>query len=145
VKVIDGVEHLIRRFPGRLAVVASSRARCLGDLGPRHRDHGNARELDAAGDAVARLSPTMATGPAHGDRCGRHVIPPSALTVLLGSLFGISISELLIGGSCPAHSQRPAFVVYIVLRVKIESIARAGNNRHGVSRLGEISAPSSST
>ena len=45
------------------------------------------------------------------------LIPPSALTVLLGSLSGISISKLLIGGVVPGLILSVAFVAYIVVRV----------------------------
>src|SRR5262249_57597476 len=45
------------------------------------------------------------------------LIPPSALTVLLGSLSGISISKLLIGGVVPGLILSAAFVVYIIARV----------------------------
>jgi tripartite ATP-independent transporter DctM subunit len=45
------------------------------------------------------------------------LIPPSALTVLLGSLSGISISKLLIGGVVPGLILSVAFVGYIVVRV----------------------------
>jgi tripartite ATP-independent transporter DctM subunit len=44
------------------------------------------------------------------------LIPPSALTVLLGSLSGISISKLLIGGVVPGLMLSVAFVGYIVVR-----------------------------
>jgi tripartite ATP-independent transporter DctM subunit len=47
------------------------------------------------------------------------LIPPSALTVLLGSLSGISISKLLIGGVIPGLILSVAFVIYIVARVRI--------------------------
>jgi tripartite ATP-independent transporter DctM subunit len=47
------------------------------------------------------------------------LIPPSALTVLLGSLSGISISKLLIGGVVPGLILAAAFVGYIVMRVKL--------------------------
>jgi tripartite ATP-independent transporter DctM subunit len=47
------------------------------------------------------------------------LIPPSALTVLLGSLSGISISKLLIGGIVPGLVLSLAFVVYIIARVKM--------------------------
>ena len=42
--------------------------------------------------------PTLATGPIMAIGAVDMLIPPSALTVLLGSLSGISISKLLIGG-----------------------------------------------
>src|SRR3712207_7808595 len=47
------------------------------------------------------------------------LIPPSALTVLLGSLSGISISKLLIGGVVPGLILSVAFVAYIVVRSKL--------------------------
>jgi len=47
------------------------------------------------------------------------LIPPSALTVLLGSLSGISISKLLMGGVVPGLILAAAFVAYIVVRVRL--------------------------
>src|SRR3990170_1691298 len=44
------------------------------------------------------------------------LIPPSALTVLLGSLSGISISRLLVAGIVPGVLLSGAFVGYIVAR-----------------------------
>ncbi len=63
--------------------------------------------------------PTMATGPIMAIGAVDMLIPPSALTVLLGSLSGISISKLLIGGVVPGLILSVAFVVYIVVRAKI--------------------------
>ena len=50
--------------------------------------------------------PTMATGPVMAIGAVDMLIPPSALTVLLGSLSGISISKLLIGGVVPGPDPR---------------------------------------
>jgi tripartite ATP-independent transporter DctM subunit len=47
------------------------------------------------------------------------LIPPSALTVLLGSLSGISISKLLIGGVMPGILLSISFVAWIIIRVRI--------------------------
>jgi len=63
--------------------------------------------------------PTMATGPLMAIGAVDMLIPPSALTVLLGSLSGISISKLLIGGVLPGLILSVAFVVYIIARVKL--------------------------
>jgi tripartite ATP-independent transporter DctM subunit len=63
--------------------------------------------------------PTMATGPLMAIGAVDMLIPPSALTVLLGSLSGISISKLLIGGVIPGLILSVAFVVYIIARVKM--------------------------
>jgi tripartite ATP-independent transporter DctM subunit len=61
--------------------------------------------------------PTMATGPLMAIGAVDMLIPPSALTVLLGSLSGISISKLLIGGVLPGLILSVAFILYIVARV----------------------------
>ncbi len=60
----------------------------------------------------------LATGPIMAIGAVDMLIPPSALTVLLGSLSGISISKLLIGGVVPGLILSVAFVGYIVVRVK---------------------------
>jgi tripartite ATP-independent transporter DctM subunit len=63
--------------------------------------------------------PTLATGPVMAIGAVDMLIPPSALTVLLGSLSGISISKLLIGGVVPGMILSVAFVGYIIARVRI--------------------------
>jgi tripartite ATP-independent transporter DctM subunit len=60
--------------------------------------------------------PTIATGPIMAIGAVDMLIPPSALTVLLGSLSGISISKLLIGGIVPGLMLSAAFVGYIIVR-----------------------------
>jgi tripartite ATP-independent transporter DctM subunit len=60
----------------------------------------------------------MATGPIMAIGAVDMLIPPSALTVLLGSLSGISISKLLIGGVVPGLMLSVAFVGYIIVRAK---------------------------
>jgi tripartite ATP-independent transporter DctM subunit len=63
--------------------------------------------------------PTLATGPIMAIGAVDMLIPPSALTVLLGSLSGISISKLLIGGVVPGVVLSVAFVLWIVLSVRM--------------------------
>jgi tripartite ATP-independent transporter DctM subunit len=88
VKVIDGIERLVREVPSVM---------------------------------LARgYHPTLATGPIMAIGAVDMLIPPSALTVLLGSLSGISISKLLVGGIVPGLILSAIFVGYIVLRVKME-------------------------
>jgi tripartite ATP-independent transporter DctM subunit len=62
-------------------------------------------------------NPVLATGPIMAIGAVDMLIPPSALTVLLGSLSGISISKLLIGGVVPGLMLSVAFVGYITVRV----------------------------
>ena len=119
VKVIDGIERLIRAGAGAARGRRGRRRHgVLGDLGLDHRDHRDARLADGAGDARARLPPDLATGPVMAIGAVDMLIPPSALTVLLGSLSGISISKLLIGGVVPGLVLALAFVAWIVVRVQ---------------------------
>src|SRR4249920_3698467 len=102
VKVIDGIERLIAQVPGRLAVVAVVAGTVFSAI---------------SGSTIATtamLGPVMAIGAVD------MLIPPSALTVLLGSLSGISISKLLIGGVVPGLVLALAFVAWIVVRVRMK-------------------------
>jgi len=64
--------------------------------------------------------PTMATGPLMAIGAVDMLIPPSALTVLLGSLAGISIAGLLIGGIVPGLILSLMYVGYIIARAAID-------------------------
>jgi tripartite ATP-independent transporter DctM subunit len=120
VKVIDGVEHLIRQVPGRLAVVAVVAGTVFSAIsGSTIATTAMLGSLMLPVMLARGYHPTMATGPLMAIGAVDMLIPPSALTVLLGSLSGISISKLLIGGIVPGLILSVAFVVYIVLRVKL--------------------------
>jgi tripartite ATP-independent transporter DctM subunit len=120
VKVIDGVEHLIRQVPGRLAVVAVVAGTVFSAIsGSTIATTAMLGSLMLPVMLARGYHPTMATGPLMAIGAVDMLIPPSALTVLLGSLSGISISKLLIGGIVPGLILSLAFVVYIVLRVKL--------------------------
>jgi TRAP-type C4-dicarboxylate transport system permease large subunit len=87
----------------------------LGDLWLDDRHHRAARQPDAADHARARLRPAHGHGPIMGIGGVDMLIPPSALTVLLGSLAGISIGGLLIGGIVPGLILSAMYVAYILL------------------------------
>src|SRR5688572_22102281 len=119
-KVIEGIERLIRRVPGRLAVVAVVAGTVFSAIS------GSTIATTAMLGALllpVMLSkgyhPTLATGPIMAIGAVDMLIPPSALTVLLGSLSGISISKLLVGGVVPGLILSAAFVAYIVVRAKL--------------------------
>ncbi|HEX2542219.1 MAG TPA: TRAP transporter large permease subunit [Caldimonas sp.] len=121
VKVIDGIERLIRNVPGRLAVVAVVAGTIFSAIS------GSTIATTAMlGSLMVPLMlsrgyhPTMATGPVMAIGAVDMLIPPSALTVLLGSLSGISISKLLIGGIVPGLILSVVFVAYIVIRVRLQ-------------------------
>src|SRR6185503_14832360 len=120
VKVIDGVERLIRQVPGRLAVVAVVAGTVFSAIsGSTIATTAMLGSLMLPVMLARGYHPTMATGPLMAIGAVDMLIPPSALTVLLGSLSGISISRLLIGGVVPGLFLSLAFVVYIVVRVKL--------------------------
>jgi tripartite ATP-independent transporter DctM subunit len=120
-KAIDAVDRAIRRVPGRLAIVAivagtifsaisGSTIATTAMLGtlllPQMLERGYDRRI--------AMGPIMAIG-------GVDVlIPPSALTVLLGSLAGISISGLLVGGIVPGLVLSALFIGYVVLRCALK-------------------------
>jgi tripartite ATP-independent transporter DctM subunit len=119
IKVIDGVERLIRQVPGRLAVVAVVAGTVFSAIsGSTIATTAMLGSLMLPIMLARGYHPTMATGPIMAIGAVDMLIPPSALTVLLGSLSGISISKLLIGGVVPGLILSIAFVVYIVARVR---------------------------
>src|SRR3989475_4178062 len=119
VKVIDGVERLIRQVPGRLAVVAVVAGTVFSAIsGSTIATTAMLGSLMLPVMLARGHHPTMATGPLMAIGAVDILIPPSALTVLLGSLSGLSISKLLIGGVVPGLILSVAFVAYVVVRVK---------------------------
>ncbi len=119
-KVIEGVERLIVRVPGRLAVVAVVAGTVFSAIsGSTIATTAMLGSLMLPVMLSRGYNPRMAAGPIMAIGAVDMLIPPSALTVLLGSLSGISISKLLIGGVLPGLILSVAFVAWIVLRVKL--------------------------
>ena len=120
IKVIEGVERLIRQVPGRLAIVAVVAGTVFSAIsGSTIATTAMLGSLMLPVMLSRGYHPTMATGPIMAIGAVDMLIPPSALTVLLGSLSGISISKLLIGGVVPGLMLSVAFVAYIIVRVKL--------------------------
>src|SRR2546422_988754 len=139
IKVIDGVERLIRQVPGRLAVVAVVAGTVFSAIsGSTIATTAMLGSLMLPVMLARGYHPTMATGPLMAIGAVDMLIPPSALTVLLGSLSGISISKLLIGGVMPGLILSLAFIVYIIVRVKLNpALAPAAGftQYHGLAKL----------
>jgi tripartite ATP-independent transporter DctM subunit len=120
VKVIDAVERLIRQVPGRLAVVAVVAGTVFSAIsGSTIATTAMLGSLMVPIMLARGYHPTMAAGPIMAIGAVDMLIPPSALTVLLGSLSGISISKLLIGGVGPGLILSAAFVAWIIVRVRL--------------------------
>lgn len=137
-KVIEGIERLIMRVPGRLSVVAVASGTVFSAIS------GSTIATTAMlGSAMvpAMLArgyhPSMAMGPIMAIGAVDMLIPPSGLAVLLGSLAGISISGLLIAGIVPGVLLAITFIAFIVIRVRFNpALAPVGDEKplHGWER-----------
>jgi tripartite ATP-independent transporter DctM subunit len=116
-KAIDAFALLIRRVPGRLSVIAIVAGTVFSAIsGSTIATTALLGTLMLPTMLARGYHPSMAMGPIIGIGGVDMLIPPSALTVLLGSLAGISISGLLIGGIIPGLVMSAMFIAYIVLR-----------------------------
>ena len=141
IKVIDGVERLIKQVPGRLAVVAVVSGTVFSAIsGSTIATTAMLGSLMLPVMLARGYHPTMASGPIMAIGAVDMLIPPSALTVLLGSLSGISISKLLIGGVVPGLMLSIAFVVYIVARAQSDTGPCPRDTDRAPFRLGELAA-----
>ena len=120
-RAIDAVNRAIAAVPGRLAVVAvvagtifsaisGSTIATTAMLGALLLPQMLARGYDRK----MAMGPIMAIGGVD------MLVPPSALAVLLGSLAGISISGLLVGGIVPGLLLAALFIGWIVLRTTLD-------------------------
>jgi tripartite ATP-independent transporter DctM subunit len=128
VKVLDAFERLITKVPGRLAVIAVVAGTIFSAVS------GSTIAVTAMlGSLMVPLMlargyhPVLATGPIIAVGALDMLMPVSALAVLLGSLSGISITRLLMGGFVPGMILKAAFVAYIIVCVKLNpSLAPTG-------------------
>ncbi len=119
-KAIDAIDRLIWRVPGRLAVVAVVAGTVFSAIsGSTIATTALLGSLLLPQMLARGYHPNMAMGPIMAIGGVDMLIPPSALTVLLGSLAGISISQLLIAGIVPGAMLSLLFVGWIVLRALI--------------------------
>ncbi len=114
-KAIDAFDGLISRVPGRLAVIAVVAGTVFSAIS------GSTVATTALLGSVllpqmlARgYHPHMGLGPIMAIGGVDALIPPSAITVLFGSLASISVSGLLLGGVLPGIMLSILFVGYIV-------------------------------
>src|SRR6266705_1939905 len=120
-KAIDAFSLLIRRVPGRLSVIAIVAGTVFSAIsGSTIATTALLGSLMLPTMLERGYDPRMAMGPIMGIGGVDMLIPPSALAVLLGSLAGISISGLLIGGIVPGLILSVLFVGYIIARVVID-------------------------
>src|SRR5688572_6916615 len=116
-KAIDAIDRVIWRVPGRLSVVAVVAGTLFSAIsGSTIATTALLGSLLLPQMLRRGYHPNMAMGPIMAIGGVDMLIPPSALTVLLGSLAGISISQLLIAGIVPGMLLSASFIGWIVLR-----------------------------
>ena len=120
-KAIDAIDRLIWRVPGRLSVVAVVAGTVFSAIsGSTIATTALLGSLMLPEMLRRGYHPSMAMGPIMAIGGVDMLIPPSALTVLLGSLAGISISQLLIAGIVPGALLSAMFIAWIVLRAWLQ-------------------------
>ena len=116
-KAIDAFDNVIWRVPGRLSVIAVVAGTVFSAIsGSTIATTALLGSLLLPEMLRRHYHPSMAMGPIMAIGGVDMLIPPSALTVLLGSLASISISGLLIAGVVPDVLLATVFVAYILLR-----------------------------
>src|ERR687888_1544612 len=119
-KAIDAFALLIRRVPGRLSVIAIVAGTVFSAIsGSTIATTALLGSLMLPTMLARGYDPRMAMGPIMGIGGVDMLIPPSALTVLLGSLAGISIAGLLVGGIVPGLILSAMYVAYIIVRASL--------------------------
>lgn len=119
-KAIDAFDRLIWRVPGRLAVVAVVSGTVFSAIsGSTIATTALLGSLLLPEMLRRGYNPRMAMGPILAIGGVDMLIPPSALTVLFGTLASISVSGLLIAGLVPGLLLSVIFVLYIVVRVML--------------------------
>ena len=137
-KAIDAFDRAIRSMPARLSVIAVVAGTVFSAIsGSTIGTTALLGSLLLPQMLRRGYHPRLAMGPIMAIGAVDMLIPPSALTVLLGSLAGISISGLLLAGVVPGLLLSIIFVAYIMLRAWHDpSLAPsfAGEEHHGWAR-----------
>ena len=121
IKTCDAIGKCMGRLPGKLALVAV----VLGTI---------LAALSGSGLATSAILGTlllpemkkrgykkpMILGPILGSAGLAIMIPPSSMSILIGSIGGISIGELLIGGTVPGLIMAFFYAIYIIVRCRLD-------------------------
>lgn len=119
-RAIDAIERVITRLPGRMALVSVAGGTIFSALSGSTIANTAMLGSTLLPDMLKRgYHPSLAMGPIMASGAIAMLIPPSALAVLLGSLAGISIAQLLVAGILPALILAILFCLYIVVRAKM--------------------------
>jgi tripartite ATP-independent transporter DctM subunit len=120
-RAIDAIDRVMTRMPGRLSIVAITSGTIFSAL----TGSSMANTAMLGSTLMPEMSrrgyrAEMSMGPILGTGCLAVLIPPSGLTVLLGSLAGISIAQLLVGGIVPGLLVAGLYIAYVWLRCSLD-------------------------
>jgi tripartite ATP-independent transporter DctM subunit len=116
-RAIDAVDKLIARIPGRLSLVAIISGTIFSALSGSTIANTAMLGSTLVPEMARRgYHPHMAMGPILGTGGIAMLIPPSALGVLLASLGGLPVADLLIATILPGVAMAGLFFGYVVLR-----------------------------
>jgi len=116
-RAIDSIDRLITRVPGRLSLVAIAGGTVFSTLSGSTVANTAILGSTLIPEMTRRgYHSSMSMGPILGTGAIAILIPPSALTVLLGSIAQISIADLLLGGILPGLIIAVLFFGYVIFR-----------------------------
>ncbi|EWH02979.1 TRAP transporter large permease [Halomonas sp. BC04] len=116
-KAITAIERLIKGIPGRLSIVSVLGGTAFATLSGSSIANTAMMGSSLLPDMLKRgYHPSIAMGPIMAVGGIAMLIPPSALAVTLGSLAGISIGQLLIGGIIPGILMGISVLLYVMIR-----------------------------
>ncbi|NDV48789.1 MULTISPECIES: TRAP transporter large permease [unclassified Salipiger] len=115
-KAIEAIERLLHRLPARLGCVSVVGGTAFAALSGSSIANTALLGGTLSQEMLRRgYSTTLALGPVMAVGGIAVLIPPSTLAVMLGSLSGISITQLLIGGLVPGLLMAALFLLFVIL------------------------------
>ncbi|WP_417517605.1 TRAP transporter large permease [Minwuia sp.] len=119
-RAIRAIDRMIARVPGRLTVVSIAGGTVFSSLSGSTIANTAILGSVMLPDMLKRgYQPKLAMGPIMAVGGIAMLIPPSALAVLLASLAEHSIKDLLIAGILPGVMMALLFVIYVMVRCRI--------------------------
>ena len=120
-RLLNALEKLLGRLPGRLSLVAVGGGVLIGALsGKRWASTAMLGSVLAPEMEARGYKKPMTLGPIMGSGVLAIIIPPSGMAVVLAGLAGISVGGLLIAGVIPGLVMAALFIIYIIGRCVLQ-------------------------
>jgi tripartite ATP-independent transporter DctM subunit len=137
--VVDGVDKLLGRLPGRLSILAIGAGVLLGTM------------IGMSGGSIAVLGKSLAPdmkkrgyqnpmilGPIVASGTLAVLIPPSALAVIIGAIGKVSIGDMLIAIIPAGLLLAVMFTAYIIVRCKLQPILAPNYTVTNIPFIGKV-------